>query len=488
MAIREAAIDMAIETHTTFPEPTYDAWRKAAEKALNGDDFNAALQSQSTDGLTLEPLYERAVASTPLARPNGANPWVLVQKIDHIDPKAANQQAHEDLLNGATGLAMVFADSHTARGFGLTAEAETFDAALENIDLNAIHLRLEPGPRGKKTQELFADYVKHAGYDPAKLNVRFGLDAIGAVAACGTMRWPFAIIQEHMRNEWQSRLDDGFQGPFFEADGRPFHDAGATEAEELAIVLANGVTLFRTLDAKDGNTRLAADAVGFTLSADCDQFMTIAKFRAMRLLWNRIEEASDLAPTPAHLHAETSWRMLAAGDPNTNMLRITAAVFAAGTGGADSITVSPFTGPLGLANSFARRMARNVQSILLEESNLYRVVDPAAGSGAFEALTDALANAAWEKFQEIERIGGIDAALTGGLIHHWIKTANIARKSALQSGEKPILGVSLHGFDGQSDGRVLDVVRRPDLIINKGALTIERLIARRDEELLGEEA
>ena len=477
---------MAIETDIKFPEPTKDAWRAAAEKALKGADFDTVLRSQTADGLSIEPLYDRIKESRPLARRNGASPWTLVQKVDHIDPQAANKQAQDDLMNGATGLALVFADSHTARGFGLTADAKTVDTVLDSIDLTAIHLRLEPGPRGKKTQELFADYVKRAGYEPAKLNVRFGLDAIGAVAACGTMRWPFDVIQQHMRDEWQHRLDDGFKGPFFEADGRVFHDAGVTEADELAIVLANGLAFLRTLEAVDGDTRAASDAIGFTLSADCDQFINIAKFRAMRLLWNRMQEACGLTPEPAALHAETGFRMLSAGDPNTNMLRITAATFAAGIGGADSVSVSPFTGPLGLPNEFARRMARNVQSILMEESNLYRVIDPASGSGAFEALSDNLALEAWAKFQEIEKAGGIDKALIGGLIHGWIAKANKARKAALQSGEMPVLGVSLHPHDGSQDVSVLDVERRPDLIITKGALTLEKLSAIRDEDLLGE--
>lgn len=475
---------MAVRTDIKFPEATEAAWRLAAEKALKGAPFDEVLRSQTADGLAIEPLYGRCEKSTPLARPNGASPWTLVQKMDHIDPVKANAQAHEDLMNGATGLAMVFANSHTARGFGLTAEAKTFDAALDGIDLNAVHLRLEPGPRGKKTQALFADYVKRAGYEASQLNVRFGLDAIGAVASCGTMRWPFDVIQQHMRDEWQNRLDDGFKGPFYEADGRPFHDAGASEAQELAIVLANALAFLRALEAKAGDARAAADAIGFTLSADCNQFMTIAKFRAMRLLWNRVQEASGLTPKPAALHGETSWRMMTVGDPNTNMLRTTYASFAAGIGGADSLTVLPYSAALGLPNEFGRRMARNVQSILMEESNLYRVIDPAAGSGALEAMSDALALDAWKKFQEIETLGGINKALVSGLIHGWIGKANAKRKAALQSGDKPIVGVNLHAHDGSHDADFLDVERREELVITKGALTIEKLSPLRDEELI----
>ena len=477
---------MPVETNIKFPDPSMENWRQAAEKALKGADFDETLLSKTADDLTINPLYERNETATPINRAAPATPWAVIQKMDHVDPVEANKQALDDLMNGATGIAMVFADAHSARGFGMVAEADTFDVALDNIDLTAIKLHIEPGPRGKKTQELFSNFAKRAGYDISKLNVRFGLDAIGAVASCGNMRWTFADIQQHMREQWQNRLDDGFSGPFFEADGRIFHDAGATEAQELAVVLANALAFFRTLEAKDGNARLAADAIGFTLSADNDQFMTIAKFRALRLLWNRVQQASGLTATPANIHAETSFRMLATADPNTNMLRIASAAFAAGVGGADSVTVAPFTNALGLPNSFARRMARNVQSIFLEESNLYRVNDPASGSGAFEALTNELAEEAWKLFQKIETTGGVDQALTGGLIHGWIAQANEARRNAIKSGAKPILGISLHPHDGADDAGVLDVAKRPALVITKGALTIDPLSTVRDEELLGD--
>src|ERR1700748_2147524 len=138
------------------------------------------------------------------------------------------------------------------------------------------------------------------------------------------------------------------------------------------------------------------------LSADADQFLTVAKFRALRLLWARIEQACGLTPKPAFVTAETAWRMMTRRDPWVNMLRTTMAVFAAGLGGAASIMVLPFTAALGLPDRFARRMARNTQHILLDESNLARVTDPAAGSGVIEDMTEKLCQAAWTLFQEIE--------------------------------------------------------------------------------------
>ena len=126
----------------------------------------------------------------------------------------------------------------------------------------------------------------------------------------------------------------------------------------------------------------------FRLAADADEFLTIAKFRALRKLWARVEEACGLAPQPDYVAAETAWRMMTKRDPYVNMLRTTIAVAAAGLGGADAIAALPFTLAVGLPDRFARRIARNTQLILLEESNLASVADPAAGSGAIEDLTE----------------------------------------------------------------------------------------------------
>src|SRR5690606_32657031 len=132
-----------------------------------------------------------------------------------------------------------------------------------------------------------------------------------------------------------------------------------------------------------------------------DQLLTTAKFRALRKLWARVEVACGLAPEPLFVSAETAWRMMAQRDPYVNMLRATMATFSAAVGGADAITVLPFTARIGLPDRFARRVARNTQLVLAEESYLGKVTDPSAGAGAMEDLTNQLCEAAWTLFQEI---------------------------------------------------------------------------------------
>src|SRR6202011_5362239 len=176
------------------------------------------------------------------------------------------------------------------------------------------------------------------------------------------------------------------------------------------------------------------------LSADADQFLTLAKFRALRLLWARVEQACRLAPKPLFIAAETAWRMLTKRDPYVNMLRATMATFSAGLAGANAVTVLPHTLALGLPDAFARRVARNTQLGLREESNPAKVTDPAAGSGGIEALTQALCEAAWALFQEIEKAGGAFAALEQNLIQRKVaatrtmREQNIARRKDVLTG------------------------------------------------------
>jgi methylmalonyl-CoA mutase len=176
------------------------------------------------------------------------------------------------------------------------------------------------------------------------------------------------------------------------------------------------------------------------LSADADEFLTLAKFRTLRLLWARIEQACGLTPKPLFVVGESAWRMLTQRDPYVNMLRATIATFSAGLGGANAITVLPHTLALGLPDPFARRAARNTQLVLLEESNLAKVSDPAAGSGGIEALTQQLCETAWTLFQEIERAGGAFAALEQGLIQRKVaatrrvREANIAKRKEVLTG------------------------------------------------------
>jgi methylmalonyl-CoA mutase len=199
-------------------------------------------------------------------------------------------------------------------------------------------------------------------------------------------------------------------------DGPAFHNLGASASWELAGGVAAAVAYLRLLS--DGGVAVpdALRQIAFRFAADDDQFMTIAKLRAARQLWARVAEvAGEPEAGAATVHAVTSLPMMAQRDPWVNMLRTTVAAFAAGAGGADTVLDHPFDvaipgGFPGTAASFARRIARNTQLLLLEESHIGRVLDPAGGSWFVEDLTRALAERAWKHFQDIESRGGFEVA------------------------------------------------------------------------------
>ena len=353
-----------------FPELSRADWMKRVEAVLKGASFTEKLVRTTADGIRLEPLYGQQNA--PRAARAAQVPWTLFQRVDHPDAARANEIALEDLSNGATGLVLVSSDSATARGFGI--DHARLARVLQGVHLHAVALKVEGG-----ASTALAELIATQPIDPERLNVSFALTSPAGAAELARL---------------------GYTGPYMEADGRPWHEAGATEAQELGATLATAVASLRALDTL--NDVHLVRSVGVTLAATQDMFATLSKFRAMRLMWRRVLQAAGLPPAPLKLHAETSWRMMATRDPHSNILRATAAVFGSGLGGADLITVLPFSLAQGLPNAFARRVARNVQTVLAEESNLWRVADPALGAGYVETYTQGLCEKAWAVFQSAE--------------------------------------------------------------------------------------
>jgi methylmalonyl-CoA mutase len=426
-----------------FPPATREQWLKLVETVLKGADFDKKLVSRTYDGLRIEPLYPKAEAM-PSVMCAGHGPWRIAQRVDHPEPKTANELALADLEGGANALAFVYAGAPSARGFGVEAQTvEDLDRALQGVMLDWVTIRLETAPfQGRAAAAQWAALIERRSLDPAALIIDFGLDPIGDMARTGgsPVSWP--AMGEHLAGTVRGLRDAGFGSPAIRVDTRPYHEAGAGEAQELAAALATGVTYLRALEGGGDALDRIRGALAFLVVADADEFLTVAKLRALRRLWARVEEACGLAPKPVNLQAETAWRMTTRRDPWVNLLRTTVATFSAGLGGADAITVLPFTAALGLPDAFARRMARNTQLILLEESNLARVADPAAGAGGFEALTEGLCQKAWALFQEIEREGGIVESLSRGDLQARIAAVRTERERAVATRRDPITGTS----------------------------------------------
>lgn len=421
-----------------LPVADETGWRARVLRALGSRGFET-LAATTPDGLRIEPLYARAAGDAPRPLRQKPGAWRISQRMDHPEVLAANRMARADLENGADALTLAIAQTPTARGFGVAIANEgDLDIALSEIDIDLVPLQLDAGGRALEIARLFTALARRRRLTAAALDIDFGHDPIGHSARTGAR----AEFAPETADASKALRDAGFVGRLMIADGRPYHEAGAGEAQELAALLATGVAYLRHLEASGLSLQEARDEIAFLLAADADEFLTLAKFRALRRLWARVEALCGLAPKPVRLHAETAFRMMTKPDPWTNILRATTAAFSAGLGGADAIAILSFTLALGLPDDFARRIARNTQLLLIHEANLAKVADPVAGAGGFEALTEALCARAWALFQRLEKSGGMVKCLESGLLQEEIAATAAARRWAIAHRAPPLIGTS----------------------------------------------
>ncbi len=459
-----------------FPPVTETEWRRLVEAALKGADFDKRLVSRTYDGLRIEPLYPRAVGAKPVAGRSPGARWSVMQRVDHPDPAAANAQALTDLENGATGLTLVMAGSTNANGYGLDPSPETLARVLEGVKLDAgIRIDFDQGPASLPVLRQFAELVRRQNVRPDAIDVATGVDPIAAFALSGHSKFSWSELSTDFVAAARELHERGFRKSFAAADGRTIHNAGGSDAQELSFAIGSAVEYLRAFDKNGVSPDIARDMIYFRLCADTDEFLTIAKFRALRKLWARVEEACKLTSKPTYLAAETAWRMMTRRDPYVNMLRTTIAIAAAGLGGADSVTTLPHTVALGLPDALARRIARNAQLILLEESHLAKVSDPAAGSGAIEELTSKLCAAAWNKFQEIESHGGVWAALENGFIQSSVASVRSQRQQSAARRKDAITGTSDYPNLGEATAVTLDVAEVSSNKEATPAITVQAL-------------
>lgn len=476
-----------------FPPPSLEAWRAVVDKALKGADFDKKLTTTLYDGIRLQPLYTKADApaegnpmgfpgSAPFVRGAGAEGtlrgWDIRQLIAHPDPKQANAEVLEDLERGVSSVLIRF-DAATRSGQPgaealqgvdgvMIASAEDLDTVLAGVMLDIAPVALEAGASGTAAARLMLEVWKQRGCTGEAAQGALNVDPLGALAAQGTLPQGVESALGAMASlaaEVSATLP---HVTTVGVSGVPYSNAGASEAQELACTLAAGVAYLRSLTAAGLSVEAACRQIAFTLTTGTDFFLAIAKLRAARLLWNRVGEASGASPEARamRLHACTAPRVLSQRDPWVNLLRVTVTTFAAGVGGAESITAAPFTEALGLPTAFGRRIARNTQIILQEESNLARVIDPAGGSWFIESLTRQLAEQAWAEFQEIEKQGGLAAALTSGWLGARLTATWEARRGNIAQRKEALTGIN--EFPNLTEAPV-EVVR-PDLAtLRKGA-------------------
>lgn len=438
---------------SVFPSPTREQWEAEVLKVLNRrrapgtelplDMAMARLRSTTIEGITIEPLYtvdDRALGFPAVApfergatiRSGEMDAWDVRQF--HEDPDAAttSEAVLNDLERGATSVWL-----RTGSDAINPADLAT---VLSDVMLDLAAVTVSSREDQVAAAAALAQVWKDRGTDLTTATGNLGLDALGLAAVTGTT----PDLAPH--RQWVAAALAELPGVrALTVDVLPYHDAGASDADELGLAIATGVAYLRDLEEAGIAPADAFAQIEFRVSATADQFLTISRLRALRRLWARVGEVIGI---PADLrgarqHAVTSWRMMSRDDAYVNVLRTTLACFAASVGGAEAITVLPFDTVHGLPNDFSRRIARNTQIILGEESNIARVNDPAGGSFFVEQLTDDFAEAGWAWFQQIEAAGGMTKAVGSALVADRLAASTAERDRRLSDRSAPLTGVSM---------------------------------------------
>lgn len=485
-----------------FEFPNYDEWKNAAVAALKGAPFDKIMFTDTYEGITLKPIYNKEDINSvnhslqeypgfyPFNRGGSASGYIgkdfeISQYIPYPNTQEFNSALISDLQRGQNSVRLNFdkacvlhedftSDDINGRDICI-ATVEDLKNALNHINILDYPINIDAG----------------IGAYPALAALLASIDLNHASELKGTLNFDFIsefakegkISQDLSRylNEMYSIAKwSASNAPKFRSIGisaYEWHNAGANAIQELTVAIALGVFYLKQMIEKGLTIDQAAQRISFSLAINTNFFMEIAKFRAIRIIWSSVikEFGGNEESQQAHIHAISSDREHTKLDPYVNMLRATSQVFSAVTGNCDSITVNHFDKEFGLPSEFSRRTARNTQNVIKYESHLDDTIDPAAGSYYIEHLTNEIVSSAWNEFLDIDKSGGLIEAITTGSIQKKIdanfnkRIENISYRKDIIVGvnkyaninEKPV--ETIYNFD---NNKIIDFVKNYDAFIN----------------------
>ncbi|MDJ0762011.1 MAG: methylmalonyl-CoA mutase family protein [Myxococcota bacterium] len=457
-----------------FEKPTSEAWQQAAIASLKGASFEKKLVSKTPEHISIQPIYTAAdirdlghqknrPGTMPYVR--GASqdrdpdhPWRICQDAIGATPKEIRATLAHDVHWGQTAIRLVFdwavqrrvdpdaAPKDSAReGVSIASLAE-LQTALGSVDLTTYPIYLDAGAAFMAAGALFFAHLRASGVPFTSVAGCIESDPLGVLSRRGQLPVSLAQAYDEMAGLTCFAIDNAPDLKTIAVRGHPYSDAGGSAVQELAAVIATAAEYLREMTRRGLNIDDLSQKIHFAFSIGGDFFMEVAKLRAARMLFTTLISAFGGSTEAQQLtiYARTSAWTKTRCDPHVNMLRSTAETFSAAVGGADVICTGPFDELIQAPTEFSRRIARNVQIILQEESHVGHVVDPAGGSYYVEHQTDAIAAQAWTLFQEIEGEGGMRAALANGFVQRAIAATATARAQAIESRASAIVGTNIY--------------------------------------------
>jgi len=452
-----------------FPTNTYAAWRKAVETELKGASFDERMVTRTAEGITLRPLYLRADTANvpalsafrsvvPLGLDAGGNTgWDVSQEITVPSAAEFNHQARNSLASGLNALNMVLdkatrngADPDWARpeevgsgGLSIATQRD-LDRALDGIDLKNTSLFVRSGASGMPFATVLVASMRRRKQQLSRLRGCIETDPLGVLAHEGRLpqSLPGAYREMASLTRWAAE-----KAPLLQTicvHSRAWHESGGNAVQELAFTLATAVEYLREMQERELDVDVVAPRMRFAITTGTRFFLEIAKLRALRILWARVVAAlsGNADAQRLNLHVRTSLWNKTTRDPHNNILRATVEAFAGALGGCDSMQVGAFDEVIRPPDDFSRRLARNTQLVLQKECQLTRVADPVGGSWFVESLTSELAEKAWALFQEVEKLGGMAAALRAEFPQKAVAASAAERISAVNDRRAVVVGVN----------------------------------------------
>ncbi|HNW89414.1 MAG TPA: methylmalonyl-CoA mutase family protein [Bacteroidales bacterium] len=432
-----------------LPVPT-ELWEEKITADLKGADYEKKLIWKTYEGIKVKPYYraeniqqldyqEALPGEYPFVRGynDTTNVWRIREEIIVKDVAKANADALNAISRGATAITFKVKE---------LAYREELATLLKGINMEEIAVHFFSSHSYSILADLLIEYIKKAGFDAKKTKGSLNFDSISYYLLHGE----YYNSKEDNFNEAAALINYMKANlPLYRVlniNGQLFHNAGATAVQELAYVLASANEYLAQMTDRGLDVDDVCGEIQLTFGVGSNYFMEIAKLRAARMLWARIAEQYN-PKNPASLkvavHATSGMWNKSVYDPYVNMLRLTTECMSAAIGGANAITILPFSNTFKEQDEFSLRFARNIQIILKEEAWLDKVVDPAAGSYYIESLTDELAQIAWKKFQETEEAGGMLAVMENGSIKSDIEKVAMQRTMDIATRKTPILGTNI---------------------------------------------
>nr|WP_320013163.1 methylmalonyl-CoA mutase family protein [uncultured Desulfobulbus sp.] len=448
----------ALDILKDFPANSHAQWMEAVDKQLKGKPFEKSLVKKTYEGIDIQPMYfmhdleglpqvdslpgERPFVRGTIASGNRVNAWNIAQEITLASPEEFNRAASYDLSRGQNSLNIIL-DKATLTGqdpevapelvgkggLSLTCLSDA-KVAFQDIDLSKHPIRLSCGAAGVAPFAMIAALVEEQGGDTKLLEGSLAVDPLGTLAVEGQLQGSLAQYYDQMAQltRWALEHAPKLRTIAINTDG--YRNSGGSAVEDIGFALATGVTYIRELMERGLAIDDIAAKMSFEFSIGNDFFMEIAKFRAARMTWTQVVESfgGNENSQKMYIHARTGTWNKTEVDPWVNMLRVSTEAFSGIAGGVDSMHVGPFDEIFRTPNEFSRRIARNVHIVLKEEGHFDKVVDPAGGCWYVEKITAQLAELSWALLQEVEKAGGMSAALDKGMPQDTV--AEVAAKRA----------------------------------------------------------